>query len=240
MKVFTRELDRDIVAPDHDDDVVLQVENLTSGYGDLAAVRDLSLTVRRGEIVALLGPNGAGKTTTLLTLIGELPLMSGTVRYQGHKVHGALHTRVQSGIAFVPEERSVFMGLSVMDNLKLGGNPEGVLELFPELKSMLRRTAGLLSGGEQQMIAVGRALASNPTLMLIDELSLGLAPLAVERLLDAVQSTARKQRAAVVLVEQQVRRALEVSDRWCLMRRGTLAASGNSDDTAELWENYVS
>ncbi len=220
-------------------DPLLRVGNLVAGYGDLAAVRGLNLEVHAGEVVALLGPNGAGKTTTLLTIAGELPKMGGDVHYEGRPLKGSVHKRVRRGLAVVPEERAVFMGLSVSDNLKIGGQPERVLDIFPELKPLLGRRAGLLSGGEQQMLTVGRALALRPKLLLVDELSVGLAPLAVDRLLDAIRRAAREDNTAVLLVEQQARRALQVADRWYLLRRGVLAGSGTADDTDSLWQSYV-
>lgn len=220
--------------------IVLQVSGLVAGYGDLAAVRGLNLELRAGEVVALLGPNGAGKTTTLLTLAGELPKIAGEVYYMGHPFSGPLHKRVRRGLGFVPEERSVFMNLSVADNLKIGDCADQAVALFPELKSLLGRRAGLLSGGQQQMLTLGRALAMRPKMLLIDELSVGLAPLAVDRLLDAVTTAAHEMGTAVLLVEQQARRALRVADRWYLLRRGVLAAAGDAGNSDELWESYVS
>ena len=219
---------------------VLRASGLVAGYGDLAAVRGLNLEVRAGEVVALLGPNGAGKTTTLLTLAGELPKIAGDVHYMGQPFKGALHQRVRRGLAFVPEERSVFMNLSVADNLKIGGHVDGALALFPELKGLLGRRAGLLSGGEQQMLTLGRALAMKPRMLLIDELSVGLAPVVVDRLFDAVIAAARESDMAVLLVEQQARRALRVADRWYLLHRGVLAAEGDASNSGELWDSYVS
>jgi branched-chain amino acid transport system ATP-binding protein len=219
---------------------VLRVTGLVAGYGDLAAVRGVDLEVYAGEVVALLGPNGAGKTTTLLTLAGELPKMAGEVHYMGQPFKGPLHQRVRRGLGFVPEERSVFMGLSVADNLDIGGQPARVLELFPELEPLLGRRAGLLSGGEQQMLTLGRALAMKPKVLLVDELSVGLAPIIVDRLFAALIATAREDGTAVLLVEQQARRALRVADRWYLLRRGMLAATGDAGDSDALWESYVS
>jgi branched-chain amino acid transport system ATP-binding protein len=219
---------------------VLRVSGLVAGYGDLAAVRSLDLELYAGEVVALLGPNGAGKTTTLLTLVGELPKMAGEVDYMGQPFKGPLHRRVRRGLAFVPEERSVFMGLSVADNLKIGGQPDRALGLFPELEPLLGRRAGMLSGGEQQMLTLGRALAMKPKMLLVDELSVGLAPLIVDRLFEALVATARENGTAVLFVEQQARRALQVADRWYLLRRGVLAATGDADDSEALWESYVS
>jgi branched-chain amino acid transport system ATP-binding protein len=220
--------------------IVLQVSELVAGYGDLAAVRGLNLELRAGEVVALLGPNGAGKTTTLLTLAGELPKIGGEVNYMGHPFSGPLHKRVRRGLGFVPEERSVFMNLSVADNLKISDCADQAVVLFPELKSLLGRRAGLLSGGQQQMLALGRALAMRPKMLFIDELSVGLAPLVVDRLLDAVTAAAHEAGTAVLLVEQQARRALRVADRWYLLRRGVVAAEGDAGNSDELWESYVS
>jgi branched-chain amino acid transport system ATP-binding protein len=219
---------------------VLRVTDLVAGYGDLAAVRGVNLELYAGEVVALLGPNGAGKTTTLLTLAGELPKIAGEVRYMGQPFKGPLHQRVRRGLGFVPEKRSVFMGLSVADNLRIGGHAARVLDLFPELKPLLDRRAGLLSGGEQQMLTLGRALAMKPKMLLVDELSIGLAPLIVDRLFEALVATAHEDGTAVLLVEQQARRALLVADRWYLLRRGVLAATGDTSESDAVWESYVS
>ncbi len=210
-------------------DCVVALESLSAGYGDLAAVRDISLEVNRGEVVALFGANGAGKTTTLLAAAGVLPRMSGAVRWLGETTRSPLHRLARTGLALVSEERSVISKLSVADNLRLGrGGVEGAVKHFPELEALLGRRAGLLSGGEQQMLTVGRALASNPKALLVDELSLGLAPLVVERLLDAVRAAADTSGVAVLLVEQQARRALSVLDRWYLLSNGRITDSGDS------------
>ena len=212
-------------------DVVLQVEGLSAGYGDLAAVRDLDLIVRAGEVVALLGPNGAGKSTTLLTLAGELPTLAGRVTYLGRNGNDPLHRRVRQGLGFVPEERSVFHSLTVAANLRLGRGPSDVaLSLFPELRPLLRRRAALCSGGEQQILSLARALAARPRLLIVDELSLGLAPLVVGRLLDAIRLAADESGVGVLLVEQHVGRALEVADRAYVLNRGRVVLESSADD----------
>ncbi|WP_375476559.1 ABC transporter ATP-binding protein [uncultured Jatrophihabitans sp.] len=216
---------------------VLELHELSAGYGDLAAVKGVTMHVARGEVVALFGANGAGKTTTLLAAAGVLPRMSGSVRWLGEHTRRPLHRLARSGLAFVPEERSITTKLSVADNLRLGrGGVAGALAHFPELEPLLDRRAGLLSGGEQQMLTVGRALASRPRALLVDELSLGLAPLVVERLLAAVRTAADRDGVAVMLVEQQARRALSVLDRWYLLSNGRLTAEGAAAQGAEALE----
>jgi branched-chain amino acid transport system ATP-binding protein len=204
---------------------VLRVRGLVAGYGDLAAVRGVDLELRAGEVVALLGPNGAGKTTTLLTLAGELPKIAGEVHYMDRPFKGPLHQRVRRGLAFVPEERSVFMGLSVADNLKIGGHTARVLALFPELEPLLGRRAGLLSGGEQQMLSLSRGLVTRPKLIIADEMSLGLAPKMVDMVFD---SLGRLKAAGVtmIIIEQFVHRALAFADQCVLLSRGQVAWQG--------------
>jgi ABC-type branched-subunit amino acid transport system ATPase component len=214
-------------------EILLQARELTAGYGSLAAVRDLDLTVRVGEVVALLGANGAGKTTTILTLAGELAPISGEVRWRDEPWSEGLVTRARSGLALVTEEKSVFMALTARENLKLGrGDPARALELFPELHDHLDRRAGLLSGGQQQMLTLGRALASRPALLLADELSLGLAPVIVKRLLSAVRQAADNDGVGVLLVEQHIRQALQAADRVYILQRGRIVFEGDADHAA--------
>jgi len=209
---------------------LLEARALYAGYRDLAAARNINLALHRGEIVALLGPNGAGKTTTLMTLAGALPALGGEVLW---KIQSPLYKRVRGGIGFIPEERSVITKLSVKDNLLLGrGDVDTAVSLFPQLKPILRRRAGLLSGGEQQMLTLARCLASGPSVVLVDELSLGLAPIVVQKLLETLRDAAIQTGTAVLLVEQQVQRALTVSDRWYLLRHGSIEATGVSDAAA--------
>jgi sulfate-transporting ATPase len=211
-------------------DVVLRVDGLSAGYGELAAVRDLDLTLHAGEVVALLGPNGSGKSTTLLTLAGELPPLAGRVAYLGRSRDDPLHRRVRAGLGFVPEERSIFQSLSVAANLRLGPGPSDVaVDLFPELRPLLGRRAGLCSGGEQQILSLARALAARPRLLLVDELSLGLGPLVVQRLLGALREAA-DDGMAVLLVEQHAGQALRVADRACVLNRGRVVMDCASGD----------
>jgi branched-chain amino acid transport system ATP-binding protein len=211
--------------------IMLEAKDLTVGYGVVPVIQGLNLQVRRGEVVALLGVNGAGKTTTVRALAGELSAMKGEVWFKGAATTAPLHARAKQGLRLITEERSVFMSLSTADNLRLGGQrAERCVELFPELAPLMSRRAGLLSGGEQQILTLARALAADPVVLLADELSLGLAPLVVERLLTAVRAAADRG-AAVLLVEQQVRNALQVADRAYVLSGGRVALEGS---TAEL------
>jgi branched-chain amino acid transport system ATP-binding protein len=225
-------MNRDICADGQQAELLLDVRKATFGYGPVSVVRSLTLSVRAGEVVALLGANGAGKTTTLLGIAGVLGCTEGSVSWLGRDASAPLHVRVQRGLGFVPGEQAITPQLSVQDNLRLGrGGVAGAVELFPELRPLLRRPAGLLSGGEQKMLSLGRAIAARPRLLLVDEISLGLAPLAVKRLLSAVQQCTDGG-MGVVIVEQQVRLALEVSDYAYVMRRGEIAMEGASADVS--------
>lgn len=216
----------------------LECEQLSAGYGGVRTVHDLELTVQPGEVVALLGPNGAGKTTTLLTLSGLLRPMTGSARICGEPVRaGRPHLAARDGLAFVPDDRSLFYGLSVRQNLRVAvpraraqAALAQALDYFPALSGLLDRRAGLLSGGEQQMLAVGRALATHPKVLMIDEMSLGLAPLIVQRLLPVVRRIALELGTGVLLVEQHVDLALQVADRAYVLDRGRIVISGRADE----------
>ena len=219
---------------------LLDVRSLTSGYGDLAAIRDVSLKLHAGEIVALFGPNGAGKSTTLCAVVGVLPTISGQILWLGERRPKTVCALARNGLAFVPEGRSVISGLSVQDNLRLGkGGVDGALAYFPELGRLLSRPAGLLSGGEQQMLTLGRALATEPQALLADEVSLGLAPLIVDRLFNAIRQASIERGLAVLLVEQQPRRALAIAHRWYLLHNGQMVGEGLASDTSLLEESYL-
>ena len=209
---------------------LLEAVGLSAGHGGVPVVHDLDLEVHRGEVVVLLGANGAGKTTTLRTLAGAIPAVAGEVRWDGTSTSEPLHRRARRGLGLVTEERSVFMGLTAEANLRLGRGPvEAAVDLFPELKPLLKRRAGLMSGGEQQILTLARALAGDPSALLADELSLGLAPLVVTRLLAAVREAADRG-VAVLLVEQHAAQALAIADRGYVFRRGRVVMSGSADD----------
>jgi branched-chain amino acid transport system ATP-binding protein len=208
---------------------MLQVEGLTVGYGKVPVVHGIDLNVAAGELVALLGPNGAGKTTTMLALGGVLP-STGEMRFDGQPLSGPLHRRARRGLGFITEERAVFRQLTARTNLQLGsGGVEGAVALFPELERLLDRRAGLLSGGEQQMLVLARALAAKPRLLLVDELSLGLAPMIVRRLLTALREAAG-QGTAVLIVEQHAQEALRFADRAYVILRGSIELEGTGTE----------
>jgi len=228
---------------------VLLVDDLSAGYTGAEVIRHIGITVDSGEVVALFGPNGAGKTTTLRAISGVVRPTGGRVVYGGKDLARQSPTaRARAGIAHVPEGRGIFFGLTVAEHLRLGYHGERidsavVYEYFPALEPLAGRRAGLLSGGEQQMLAVGRALARRPRLLLLDELSLGLAPILVERLLPVVRAYARRSGCAVLLVEQHVQLATEISDRCYVLSHGDIVLHETGarlmQDPAILFASYV-
>ncbi len=224
--------------------VVLKANALSVGYVGQPVVREVSFEVRSGEVVCLLGPNGAGKTTTLLGITGVLPVMEGSVEMFGRSGSQPLYKRAKAGLSFVTEERSIIRSLSLRDNIRLASlSVDSVLALFPELEPRLSIRAGLLSGGEQQMLTLGRALAREPKLLIADELSLGLAPLIVDRLLKAVRDAAETRGTGVLMVEQHARKALAYADRALVMQRGKVVLDVSGQEARsrihEIEESYL-
>ena len=215
---------------------ILNVENMNVYYGAIHAVKDISFHVDEGEIVTLIGANGAGKTTTLQTISGLLHSRTGSITFDGNNLGGIpAHKLVSKGLAQVPEGRRVFLQMSVEENLEMGAftrpNSEVdaslamVYEQFPRLKERRKQIAGTLSGGEQQMLAMGRALMSKPKLLMLDEPSMGLAPILVEQIFEIIQSL-HKAGTTILLVEQNARAALSVADRGYVLETGKIVATG--------------
>jgi branched-chain amino acid transport system ATP-binding protein len=219
---------------------MLKVNDVNAYYGDLQALWSISLHVDTGELVALVGPNGAGKTTTLKVITGLVHFTSGEVDFDGHKVSGRpAHKIVELGISQVPEGGRVFTGMSVLENLELGAfvpsarkekdqTMEWVFEIFPRLKERQNQRAGTLSGGERQMLAIGRALMSKPKLLMLDEPSFGLAPILVQMMFEMIAEINR-QGVTILLVEQNVRAALELAQRAYVIENGRIVGEGKGD-----------
>jgi branched-chain amino acid transport system ATP-binding protein len=215
---------------------LLRLTSLEAGYRDLVAVRDVSLEVRAGEVVALIGSNGAGKTTTLRAITGLLPVGRGQVEFDGHRIDGQPSSVIVGrGIAHVPEGRQLFPSLTVRENLELGGRDrraraaglDDVFALFPRLRERERQLAGTLSGGEQQMCAIGRGLMARPRLLLLDEPSLGLAPVMVRLIFETLRAI-NGRGTTILLVEQNVPRALALAHRGYVIENGRIVLDGPS------------
>ena len=219
---------------------MLYFENVSTFYGKIQALHDINVEVRQGEIVTLIGANGAGKSTLLMTLCGSPQASSGSIRYQGEELIGQETPNImRKSIAVVPEGRRVFSRLTVEENLVMGGffgskadNQEQldkVLHLFPRLKERFAQRAGTMSGGEQQMLAIGRALMSKPKLLLLDEPSLGLAPIIIQQIFDIIEQL-RKEGVTVFLVEQNANQALKLADRGYVLENGRIVMQGSGHE----------
>lgn len=219
---------------------MLKLDNINAFYGDLQALWGVSMEIKDGEMVALVGPNGAGKTTTLKVITGLLPFMSGSVEFKGNDLRRVpAHKIVEFGISQVPEGGRVFAGMTVFENLELGSFPsearkvkdesiKWIFEIFPRLAERKNQQAGTLSGGERQMLAIGRALMSKPKLLMLDEPSFGLAPILVQQMFLMIEKI-NKQGVTVLLVEQNVRAALELAQRAYVIENGRIIGEGKGD-----------
>ena len=215
---------------------LLEVNALTAGYLGIPAVRDVSLQVGAGEVVALLGPNGAGKTTTLSTVAGLMKPIDGDIRFDGNPIGGRAPERLaREGMTLVPEDRALFFDLTARENLRLAKRGDSmevreIIEMLPELEKCLDRRAGVLSGGEQQMLTLARGLMCRPRLLMVDEMSLGLAPVIVERLMPVLRRVADELGTAVLFVEQHVQQALELAERAYVMVNGEIVLQGSAGE----------
>jgi branched-chain amino acid transport system ATP-binding protein len=221
-------------------DVMLRMDDVHTNYGRIRALQGISLEVNRGEIVTLIGSNGAGKTTTMKAITGTLPLNAGDIEYLGQSIRGkGAWDLVRQGLAMVPEGRGVFTRMTIAENLQMGAHirndkPEiaadidKVFTIFPRLKERREQLAGTLSGGEQQMLAMGRALMSRPKVLLLDEPSMGLSPIMVDKIFEVIESI-HKQGTTVLLVEQNASRALSIANRGYVMESGEVTMDGQAD-----------
>ena len=222
---------------------MLRLDSLSCGYGDMTAVQELTLDIPDGEITAMLGANGAGKSSTIMCIAGHVSVTGGSVIYDDKEItHASPMTRVKAGIAVVPEGRRLFPSLTVKENLIVGGYSQPkensrtgldqVLNLFPRLGDRLKQAAGSLSGGEQQMLSIGRAMMSNPQLLLIDELSLGLMPKIIDLCYEAITEL-KQDGLTILIVEQSTQRALEVADRVCVLESGKEVWQGTAREARD-------
>ncbi len=240
----------------HDHSVILEVRDLCVAYGKVRALSNVSLTLRRGEIVTVIGPNGAGKTTLLAALMGLLPVESGEIAYMGNpqRRDREVEVLVRQGMTLVPEKRELFAEMSVEDNLQLGAfdryrcghrdhleTMEEVFELFPRLEERRDQAAGTLSGGERQMLAMGRALMAKPRLLMLDEPSLGLAPLIIRDIFRVIAQL-KESGVAILLIEQNARAALQIADYAYVLETGEISLEGRSAELAQdprVIESYL-
>jgi branched-chain amino acid transport system ATP-binding protein len=224
-----------------DKPVLLRVDSLKVSYGGIQAVKGVSLEVREGELVSLIGSNGAGKTTTMKAITGLLPVLAGEIALCGQPIAGSgPWDLVQQGLAMVPEGRGVFTRMTIVENLQMGAyirndnaaiaqDMERIFATFPRLKERRHQLAGTMSGGEQQMLAMGRALMSRPKVLLMDEPSMGLSPLMVDKIFEVIQEVS-DQGVTILLVEQNASRALQIADRGYVMESGLISLSGDAQE----------
>jgi branched-chain amino acid transport system ATP-binding protein len=226
---------------------MLEVKDLHTFHGYIHVLKGISFEIKKGEILSIIGANGAGKSTLLGTLSGIYKPREGKVLLEGREITGVpIEKNVQNGMVLVPERRQIFSSLTVYENLLLGAfhryrkdrkklnqDVERVLEIFPRLKEMLSRLGGNLSGGEQQMLAIGRGLMANPKILLLDEPSLGLAPLIIQDIMEVLVELREKSNTTIILVEQNAKAAMKISDRTCVLERGNIALSGHSKEMQE-------
>ncbi len=222
-------------------EALLQIKGLKVAYGGIQAVKGIDFEVRSGELVSLIGANGAGKTTTLKAITGMQPITDGQIVYQGRPVQGrGSFELVRQGLAMVPEGRGVFTRMTITENLLMGAyirsdkkaiqaDIDRIFEIFPRLKERRDQLAGTMSGGEQQMLAMGRAMMCQPKLLLLDEPSMGLSPIMVDKIFEVVSDIA-KQGVTILLVEQNAKRALQLASRGYVMDSGTISMTGTSDE----------
>ena len=223
---------------------ILKVDDINVYYGSIHAIKGISFQVEEGEVVTLIGANGAGKSTTLNTISGLLRSKTGSIEFLGKSLAGVpAHKIVAQGLALVPEGRRIFLQMSVQENLEMGAftqkggdsmkaDLEKIYELFPRLKERLKQTAGTLSGGEQQMLAMGRALMSHPKLLMLDEPSMGLAPILVEQIFEIIENL-HKAGTTILLVEQNAQAALSVADRGYVLETGKIVTTGTGQQLLE-------
>ncbi|MDI3323740.1 ABC transporter ATP-binding protein [Pontibacterium granulatum] len=219
---------------------MLRIENVNTHYGPIQALHDVSIEVKQGEIVTLIGANGAGKTTLMMTICGDPQATTGSVQFDGEEISNLQTASImQKGLAIVPEGRRVFSGMTVEENLAMGGyfrtkaeaaeTMEHVLELFPRLRERFSQRAGTMSGGEQQMLAIGRAMMSRPRMILLDEPSLGLAPIIIQQIFEIIQKL-RDEGVTIFLVEQNANQALRIADRGYVLEHGHVVLEGSGQD----------
>ena len=225
---------------------MLELKNIEAGYNKKPVLNNVSINLRKGEIVALIGPNGAGKSTVIKTVMGIVKARKGEIIYNGNPINGNNPVgNIKQGIVYVPQGNTVFSDLTVLENLQMGGyilsdktiledRIKGVFNLFPEIEKRKNMDAGQLSGGEKQMLAIGRALMLNPELLLLDEPSLGLAPKSIKKAFEAIKIIRDKFNTTILIVEQKVKEVLEIADRVYVLRLGKVVLEDNADNLKDV------